>query len=159
VARLLRGLSDYITQSENIENLYEEPQGSRRSSAGAFRRHRAFRGQRGANGRLVSHALQVFGLYTTFSMLAGTIVGVPIVLSLPPGLFSRLTWPLVLLAGAMLGPIALFLIFIVLFAAQGRITEFSLARTGTLWPLATLVSTVSVVVYAALVRRFLVGRL
>jgi hypothetical protein len=57
------------------------------------------------------------------------------------------------LIGAALGPLALLLIFVVIFAMQGRLREFSLAHTEALWQFSMLVSTVSFLVYTALLRR------
>jgi hypothetical protein len=44
----------------------------------------------------------------------------------------------------------LLLIFVALFAIQGRLSALSLAHTESLWPFSVLVSTVSFLVYAAL---------
>lgn len=77
-------------------------------------------------------------------------MGVPFALAIPARLLSRLAWPLRLLLGTALGPLALLLIFIVLFARGGHISGFSLAHTETLWPFSMLVSLVSFLVYAAL---------
>jgi hypothetical protein len=62
------------------------------------------------------------------------------------------------LIGAILGPLALLLIFVVLAAWQGSLGSFSLAHTETLWPFSILVSTVSFLVYAALLRSRLLAR-
>ena len=70
----------------------------------------------------------------------------------PARLLSRLAWPLCLLIGAILGPLALLLIFVVMFGLQGQLNSFSLAHTQSLWPLSILVSSVSFVVYAVLLR-------
>ncbi|HYK61798.1 MAG TPA: hypothetical protein VEV85_20355, partial [Bryobacteraceae bacterium] len=68
-------------------------------------------------------------------------------------LLSRVAWPGRMLIGASLGPLALLLIFVVLFAIQGSHGAFSLAHTENLWPFSILVSTVSFLVYTALLRR------
>lgn len=95
----------------------------------------------------------MFVLYALFSSVGWALVGLPVILLFPACLLSRLTWPVCLLIGATLGPLALLLILAVLYGLQGRLSTFSLARTETLWPLSILVSTVSFVVYAALLRR------
>jgi len=101
-------------------------------------------------------ASKLFPMYAIFSILGWLLVGVPFVLAFPAELLSRVPWPLYLVIGAALGPLAVLLIFAVLFALQGRLKEFSLAHTESLWPLAVLVSTVSFLAYASLLRwRFL----
>lgn len=96
----------------------------------------------------------MFSLYAIFSAVGWLLVGVPIALALPAALLSRMAWPGRLLIGVILGPLALLLIFVMLFAIQGgRMSEFSLAHTESLWPFSVLVSTISFLVYAALVRR------
>jgi hypothetical protein len=57
----------------------------------------------------------------------------------------------VIVAG--IGTVASLLVFVVIFAGQGSLGEFSLAHTETLGPLSILVSTVSFLVYTALLRR------
>jgi hypothetical protein len=101
-------------------------------------------------------AWESFVLYAGFSIVGWAAIGLPIVLALPPRRLSRLPWPLYLLIGAALGPLALLFIFFVLAAMQGQLNTFSLSHTESFWPLSILVSTVSFLVYAALVRgRFL----
>jgi steroid 5-alpha reductase family enzyme len=55
--------------------------------------------------------------------------------------------------GAALGPLALLVIFAVLFAMQGRRRPFSLAHTDGLWQFSMLVSTVSFLAYVGLLRK------
>src|SRR5579864_3648788 len=80
------------------------------------------------------------------------LAGLPVALMFPVRVYSRLAWPLCLLIGAILGPLALLLIFVVMFGLQGQLNSFSLAHTQSLWPLSILVSSVSFVVYAVLLR-------
>ena len=103
--------------------------------------------------RQLSIWLEMFLLYAMFSILGWALVGLPIVLAFPARLLSRVRWPLCALIGAALGPLALLLIFVVIFAMQGRLSSFSLAHTEALWQFSILVSTVSFLVYAALLRR------
>jgi len=85
---------------------------------------------------------------------AGTdSVGVLIALAFPVRLLSRLAWPCRIVMSAALGQLALVLIFVVLFAIQSRRRVFSLAHTESLGPFSILVSTISFLVYAALLRR------
>ena len=95
----------------------------------------------------------MFLLYAMFSVLGWILVGVPFAVAFPLRLLSRVGWPGRMLIGATLGPLALLLIFVVLFAIQGRLSAFSLAHTESLWPFSVLVSTISFLVYAALLRR------
>ena len=96
---------------------------------------------------------QIFLLYAMFSVVGWVLIGVPTALAIPPRLLLRITWPIRVLIGAAMGPLALLLIFVVLFAFQGRISEFSLAHTESLWPFSILVSTVSFLAYTVLLRR------
>jgi hypothetical protein len=103
--------------------------------------------------RQLSIWLEMFPLYAVFSILGWALVGLPFALAFPARLLSRARWPLCVLIGAALGPLALLLIFVVIFAMQGRLREFSLAHTEALWQFSMLVSTVSFLVYTALLRR------
>jgi len=96
---------------------------------------------------------EVFKLYAMFSVVGWVLVGVPTALAFPPRLLLRVAWPVRVVIGAAMGPLALLLIFVVLFAILGRPGEFSLDHTETLWPFSILVSTVSFLAYAALLRR------
>ena len=95
----------------------------------------------------------IFVLYATFSVLGWVLVGVPIAVAFPARLLLRLAWPVRLLVGAAIGPLALLMIFVAVFATQGKIREFSLAHTDGLWFFSGVVSTVSFVVYTSLVLR------
>jgi hypothetical protein len=106
----------------------------------------------GVPGDQVPIALELFLLYSAFSVLGWILVGVPFALAIPAGLLSRLAWPFRFLLGAALGPLALLLIFLVLFVRGGQIGGFSLAHTEPLWLFSILVSTVSFWVYVALLR-------
>jgi hypothetical protein len=95
----------------------------------------------------------LFPLYAGFSIFGWALVGGPFVLAFPAPLLCRLPWPLYPLMGALLGPLALLLIFVLLFAFQGRVSGFTLDHTETLWPFSIVVSTVSFLVYVVLLRR------
>jgi hypothetical protein len=97
-------------------------------------------------------AWEMFLIYAVFSSVGWILVGLPVALAFPARLISRIPWPACLLIGAILGPLALFLIFVVLAVSQGARTV-SLDHTEGLWPLSIVVSTVSFFVYAALLRR------
>ena len=98
----------------------------------------------------------LFRLYSMFSVVGWVLVGAPTALAFPPRLLLRVAWPVRVVIGAAMGPLALLLIFVVLFVIQGMPGEFSLAHTETLWPFSILVSTVSFLAYAALLRRRIV---
>ena len=101
----------------------------------------------------IAASLGIFVIYGTFSVLGWIFVGVPIAVAFPVRLLSRLAWPGRIVMGAALGPLALVLIFVVLFTIQSRRSAFSLAHTESLWPFSILVSSISFLVYAALLRR------
>ena len=101
---------------------------------------------------LYPYALALFWLYAIFSAAGWVIVGLPIVFFLPSALWARLPWPVVAGIGIASGPFALLLIIAALFVFQGRIGDFSLDHTESYWLFSTLVSTVTVLVYAALLR-------
>jgi hypothetical protein len=103
--------------------------------------------------RQLSIWVEMFLLYAIFSILGWALVGLPIVLAFPARLLVRMPWPLCVLLGAILGPLALLLIFVVIHAWQGQPNSFSLVHTNGLWQFSVLVSTVSFLVYVALLRK------
>jgi hypothetical protein len=107
----------------------------------------------GEPGAVMGQMWGMFRLYVIFSVVGWVLVGVPTALAFPPRLLLRVPWPVRLVIGAVMGPLALLLMFAVLFAIQGRLRQFSLSHTETLWPVSVLVSTVSFLVYTALLRR------
>jgi hypothetical protein len=107
----------------------------------------------GAPDSALPQAWETFLTYGIFSMLGWVLIGVPIALAFPARVLSRVAWLGRMLIGAALGPLALLLIFVVLFTIQGNLSAFSLAHTEGLWPFSIMVSTVSFLVYAALLRR------
>jgi hypothetical protein len=102
----------------------------------------------GEPARQISYALQVFVLYAIFSFVGWVLVGLPTALAFPARSITRLSWPLRVVVGAALGPLALFAIFVLL--AHGHINSLSFTGTSVLWAYSILVSTVSFVVYVAL---------
>lgn len=100
----------------------------------------------------LSNAWDVLWLYVIFSVVGWVLVGLPVALLVPARLVSRISWLRRILIGATLGPLALLVIVVLLLVKQGRLREFSLANSQTLWPMSILVSTVSFLVYAALLR-------
>jgi hypothetical protein len=102
---------------------------------------------------VLRHAWEIFLLYAIFSVVGWILIGVPTALVFPPRLLLRISWPVRVLIGAAMGPLALLLIYVILFAIQGRVREFSLAHTETLWPFSILVSAVAFVTYTVLLQR------
>ncbi len=101
------------------------------------------------------------GFYFMVSVAIGwALVGLPVVLLLPSKLVSQIPWPVILVAGCCLGPLALAVIFITTAAVQALLGPGSarlslnglFVGTELLWPMASLVSTVSIMTYSALVR-------
>ena len=102
--------------------------------------------------RVLSQMIEIFSIYAVFSVVGWVLVGVPTALAIPPRLLLRVAWPFRVVIGAAMGPLALLLIFVVLAAMQGRLGQFSLAHTESLWPFSVLVSTVSFLAYTGLLR-------
>ena len=100
---------------------------------------------------LIPDAVQMFILYAIFSFVGWLLVGVPTALLFPAGFITRLSWPFALIVGAMLGPPALLVIFALL--GRGHIYFRNFAEAGTLFAYSILVSTVSFMVYLALLRK------
>ena len=105
---------------------------------------------------IISVTFQTFDIYAIFSFVGWLVVGLPIALFFPARFITRLSWPLRVLVGAALGPVALFVIFLLL--GHGHISFPGTFRgTGALWPFAVVVSTVSFVAYVALLQKQLRG--
>lgn len=104
-------------------------------------------------------ALEMSAIYASFSLVGWLFVGVPIALFFPARSITRLSRPLRVLIGAALGPLALFVIFVLL--SRGHI-NFNNPGTFTgsqsLWIFSILVSTVSFVLFVALLRKETSGR-
>jgi hypothetical protein len=101
----------------------------------------------------IPHALEECAFYAPFSFVGWLFVGVPIALLFPARSIKRLSWPVRVIVGAALGPLALFLLFVLL--SHGHIDfndHGTFTGTSWLWAFSILVSTVSFVLYAALLR-------
>jgi hypothetical protein len=113
----------------------------------------------GEPGRQIPQALQIFVLYAHVSFFGWLFVGLPAALFFSARSITRLPWPLSLLLGAALGPLALFLVFVLLSdvsraaLAHGHMLPGMFTGTASLWPLSILVSTIAFVVYVALLRK------
>jgi hypothetical protein len=113
----------------------------------------------GEPGRQIPQALQMFVLYAHVSFLGWLFVGLPVALFFSARSITRLPWALSLLLGAALGPLALCLVLALVSdsnraaLAHGHMIPGMFRGTALVWPLSILVSTVSFVVYVALVRK------
>ena len=97
-------------------------------------------------------AMQIFLLCASFSIVGWLVVGIPAALYFSTLRIRRLHWIVRMLVGAGLGPLALLAILFVL--GRGRLTyPASFTNTTILWIYSAIVSTVSFLVYAALLRR------
>jgi hypothetical protein len=107
----------------------------------------------------IPRALQIFVLYARLSFVGWLFVGLPIALLLPAHFIRRSPWPFTLLLGAALGPLALFLIFMLVpdasrsALAHGHMIPGMFTGTASLWPLSILVSTIAFVLYVFLLRK------
>jgi len=102
----------------------------------------------GEPGRQIPQAIELFIFYTPFSFVGWLFVGLPIALLFPGRSITRLPWPLRLLVGAVIGPLALLVIFVLL--GHGHVSSTSFTGTSSLWAYSILVSTVAFVLYVAL---------
>jgi hypothetical protein len=107
--------------------------------------------QNAFRARQIPVAAEMFVFYASFSLVGWLLVGLPIAVFFPTRSITRLSWPLTLLVGAALGPLALLVIFALL--GHGHV-EFpgTFRGTGWLWAFSILVSTVSFVLYTALLK-------
>lgn len=110
------------------------------------------RSHTGDPSRAVALNLEMFALYAVFSFVGWMLIGLPVVLIFPARSVARLSWPLRLMLGAALGPLALLVIFVLL--GSGHMdAQAGFRGTGFLWCYSIVVSTVSFLVYAALLNR------
>lgn len=105
----------------------------------------------GEPARALPDAVETFILYAIFSFVGWMLVGLPATLLFPARSITRLSWPRALTVGATVGPIALLLIFALL--SRSHIYFHNLAEISTLFAYTILVSTVSFMVYLALLRK------
>ena len=106
----------------------------------------------GEPARQIPLALEMFVLYAPFSFVGWLLVGLPTALFFPARSITRLSWPLTMLVGAALGPLALVVIFVLL--SHGHLEISGTFRgSGWLWAYSILISTVSFVLYVFLLRK------
>lgn len=95
-----------------------------------------------------------FLLCAVFSIVGWVVVGIPVAIVFPARLLAHRSWPVLgLLIGITLGPVALLLVFIEYLALEGGLRAASFDQTEVYWVFSIIVSTVSFLVYAALLRR------
>ena len=105
----------------------------------------------GEPARMLPDAVETFILYAIFSFVGWILVGLPATLLFPARSIARLSWPRALIVGVTVGPIALLMIFALL--SRSHIYFRSFAEISTLFAYTILVSTVSFMVYLALLRK------
>lgn len=107
------------------------------------------------HGQVKAQCLTALGFFIPIAIasIAGwLIVGVPAVLVLSPRrVLQSSRWQL-LIVGALLGPAALFAIFLLL--SRGLAKGETFTNTGFLWVCASLISFVAFAVHCALMRRY-----
>jgi hypothetical protein len=104
----------------------------------------------------IPFALDFFVVCAMFSFVGWLFVGLPTALFFSARFMTRLPWALALVVGAILGPAALLVIF--LLHDHGHIyLSSSFAQTVTPYAYSILVSAVSFGVYVALLRRQTMG--
>jgi hypothetical protein len=106
------------------------------------------------HGQLKAQFLTAMGFFIPIaivSVVGWMMIGIPIVLILPPARILQASWWLLIPAGALLGPLALFVIF--LFLSRGMPTAETFTHTGFFWACASLISTVAFGVHCMLMRR------
>jgi hypothetical protein len=105
----------------------------------------------GAPANQIPLALEMSFIYGVCSFAGWLFVGLPFVRFIPTHSIADLSWPLRLLLGAALGPMALLVIFALL--SRGHLSSNSFTSTGFLWLYSIVVSEVSFVLYAGLLSR------
>jgi hypothetical protein len=100
----------------------------------------------------IPNAIQHFCLLAVLSFVGWLFVGVPIAVLFPARLITGLSWPVALVVGAALGPLAVLAVFLLL--GHGYIYRSS-SFTGTATPFvySIVISIVAFVVYRALLNK------
>ena len=102
------------------------------------------------NAYLIGY-LEQFELYAVCSFIGWLLVGLPVVLALPPRWLRRISWPVILLISACLGPAALSVVYLLL--GRGRVYPQVFVGSSIFWQLALITSLVGYSVYCWLLRR------
>jgi hypothetical protein len=104
----------------------------------------------GAPGQEISGFFQMFILYEICSLVGWILVGIPFSLLVPGRSIARLPWPFWILAGALLGPLAVFVMFLTL--SHGHLDKSSFAHTGFYWIISVVIAGIAFAVYGAMLR-------
>jgi hypothetical protein len=103
----------------------------------------------GQPGQQISLTLQLSAIYGFFSFLGWLMMGLPIALFVPADSVLRLPVLVRLIIGMVIGPFALFAIFVIL--SHGQIhAPGTFRNTGFLWVLSVLMSAVTFLLYGVL---------
>jgi hypothetical protein len=115
----------------------------------------AFRASLLSHGQLKAQCLAALGSFIPIaivSIVGWLAIGIPAVLILSPQRALQSPLWLLLAIGALLGPVALFAIFLLL--SPGLAAGETFTNTGLLWACASLISTVAFAVHCALLRHY-----
>jgi hypothetical protein len=100
---------------------------------------------------LLKSTLEWFGVVAIVSIAGWIMIGVPAVLILSPGRTLKTSRLLLVLVGALLGPLALLFVFLLL--SRGKLSSATFTQTTFLWACASVISTIAFGVHCTLVRR------
>jgi hypothetical protein len=103
----------------------------------------------GQPGQQISLTLQLSAIYGFFSFLGWLMMGLPIALFVPADSVLRLPVLVRLIVGMVIGPFALFAIFVILSHRQIH-APGTFRNTGFLWVLSVLMSAVTFLLYCVL---------
>lgn len=107
------------------------------------------------HGQLKAQCLTALGFFipaAIVSVVGWLVVGIPAVLILSPRRILQASLWLLLVLGVLLGPAALFVIFLLLSPGMPKAETFT--NTGFLWACSSLISTIAFAVHCALMRRY-----
>ena len=107
------------------------------------------------HGQFKAQCLIALGFFipaAIVSVVGWLVIGIPAVLILPLRAIEQSSRWLLLVIGALLGPLALLAIFLLLRPGMPKSETFT--NTGFLWACASLISTIAFAVYCMLMRRY-----
>jgi hypothetical protein len=106
------------------------------------------------HGQLKSQLFTAMGWFIPIaivSIIGWMLIGIPTVLIISSERILKTSWLLILIVGALLGPLALVIIFLLL--SRGMPSSATFTDTGFLWACASMISMVAFGVHCALVGR------
>ena len=89
--------------------------------------------------------------YFFYAALGWLLLGAPFAAFVPAAFLRHRGWPKRVLLGALFGPVALYLVFQLLY--RRMISPVAIAKMWPFWLMAAVISTIAFVVYAALLDR------